>query len=53
MKILYFPQKITLFFCDSCFYAPVMKFRLLDYVILLHGTILDMTLKGPVHVYSQ
>ena len=33
MKSLYFPQKLLkYFFCDSCFYATVHKFRLLDYV---------------------
>ena len=33
MKSLYFPPKLLkYFFCDSCFYATVHKFRLLDYV---------------------
>ena len=33
MKIFYF---LKYFLCDPCFYATVQKFRLLDYVILLH-----------------
>ena len=55
MKIFYFPNKIPIvfFFCDSCFYATVQKFRLLDYAILLHATIWVMTLKGLVNICSQ
>ena len=52
MKVLYFPKKSPPFFCDPCFYATVQKFRLL-YVILLHATILSMTLKGLASVCSQ
>ena len=53
MKILYFPKKLLYFFCDPCFYATAQKFRLLDFVILLHATILGMTLKGLVSICSQ
>ena len=31
-----------IFFSDPCFYATGQKFKPLDYVILLHGTILGM-----------
>ena len=47
-----FPE-IPQFFCDSCFYATAQKIRLLDYVILLHATVLGMTLKGLVSVCFQ
>ena len=54
MKILCFPPKIPLlFFCKPCFHATVQKLRLPDYVILLHATILGMTLKGLVIICSQ
>ena len=53
MEILYFPKKFFYLFCDSCFYATVQKFKLLVYVILLHKTILGMTLKGLVSICSQ
>ena len=55
MKILYFPKKIpVIFFCDPCFYATVQNFRLLDYDILLHATVLGMTLKGlKVFVFNK
>ena len=53
MKILYFPKKFLYIFFDPCFYPSVQKFRLLDYVIMVHGTILVMTLKGLVSVCSQ
>ena len=43
MKILHFPKKFLYFFHDPCFYVTVQNFRLLDYVILLHATILGMT----------
>ena len=53
MKILYFPKIFLYFLSDPSFYATVQKFRLLDYVVLLHTTILGMTLKGLVSVCSQ
>ena len=40
------------FFCDLCFYVTVQMFRLLDYVILLHATVLSMILKGLVKFIS-
>ena len=45
-KFYIFPKKFFYFFFDSCFYATAPKFRLLDYVIRLVGTILGMALKG-------
>ena len=45
MKILYFPKNIP---CDSCFYVTVQKFKLLDYVMVLHAKILGMALIGLV-----
>ena len=54
MKILYLLKYfLKYFFCDPCFYATVQKFRLLDYIILLHATILGMALKGLVSICSQ
>ena len=43
---------LIIFFCDPCFYVTVEKFRLLDYVILLHATFLSMALKGLLSVCS-
>ena len=49
-----FSQKIPLNFSyDPCFNATVHKFRLLNYVILLHATILRMILKGLVFIFSE
>ena len=42
MNNLIFSQKY--FFCDSCFYATVQKFTLLDYVKLLDATVLGIAL---------
>ena len=42
-----------LFLCDPCFYATVQRFKLLDYIILLHATILGKTLKSVVSTCSQ
>ena len=54
MKMFDFPKKfLRYFFCDPCFYATVEKFRLLDHVIVLHATILGMTLKGLLSTCSQ
>ena len=45
MKVIYFSKKFLKYlFSDSCFYVTLQKFRLLDYVMLLHVTILGMTL---------
>ena len=49
METLYFPNHS---FCDPRFYKTIQKFRLLDYVILLHATVLGMTLKGLVKFIS-
>ena len=47
MKILCFPKTFLQYsLCDPCFYPTIQKFRLLYNVILLHATILGMTLKG-------
>ena len=43
MEILYFPN-FPPFFSDPHFYATVKNFRLLDYVMLLHATVLGMRL---------
>ena len=53
MEILYFPEKFLYFFSDPCFYPTAQKFRRVDYVIVLHATILGMTLKGLVSVCCQ
>ena len=53
MKILNFPKNYSnIFFEDPCFYATVQKFRQLDYVKLLHATVLGMTLKDLVKFIS-
>ena len=49
----YIFHKFQIFFRDPCFYATIHKFRLPDYVILLHATILCMILKDLVSVCSQ
>ena len=41
------------FFFDPGFYATAQKFRLVDYVALLHATIPGMTLKCLVSVCSE
>ena len=54
MKVFYFPKNSSnIFFWDPCFYLTVQKYRLLDYVILLHATVLDVTLKGLVFVCNK
>ena len=54
MKALYFPKNFSsIFFCDPCFYATVQKFRLLDYVKLLHAIVLDMAFKGLLSICFQ
>ena len=50
MKLFIFAENSSIFIWDPFFYATVQKFRLLDYVILLHATILSMALKGLVSV---
>ena len=50
MKMFYF---LKYFLYDPCFYATVQRFRLLDYVILLHATVLGMTLKDLVFVFNK
>ena len=40
--------KISFFFCDRSLNAIFEKCELLDYVMLLHETVLGMTLKGLV-----
>ena len=51
--MLYFPKISQIYFCDPCFYATVGKFRLLGDVILLHATVLGMTVKGLVSICFQ
>ena len=46
MKSLYFLK-------NSSIISTVQKFRLLDYKILLHVTVLDMMLKGLRSIYFQ
>ena len=54
MNILCFPKNCTnVFFCDPCVYATVQKFRLLDYVILLHAAVLGKNSKGLVSIWFQ
>ena len=53
MESLYFPKKFLYFLFDPWFYANVQKFRLLDYVLLLHAKILSMTLKGLISICSE
>ena len=44
MKMLYFPRNSSVFFLWS--YPTVQEFRMLDYVILVHATVLGMMLNG-------
>ena len=52
MKMLYFlnQNSSNIFFCDPYFYAIVQRLRLLDHVILLHASVLGMTLKALVSI---
>ena len=49
MKILHFPKSVGIFFSVIL----VFKFRLLDYVILLHAAVLGTTLKGLLSICFQ
>ena len=54
MKVLYFAKTFFWYFlCDPSFYATAQKFRLLDYIITLHETILGITSKGLVFVLNK
>ena len=44
MKMLYFPRNSSIFFLWS--YPTVQEFRMIDYVILVHATVLGMMLNG-------